>query len=103
MRLGAVIFAIMAIVSSGPAHAQHFDDSTANEPSDTEAQTQPATQPQTSQAALRRVAESCQAETQHFCPTLQPSPTPRDEAICLKYYKTSLSLGCRGAINAVTR
>jgi hypothetical protein len=103
MRLAAVLFAITVMSPSGPAHAQRLNDSTANEPSDAEAQTQPATQPQTSQAALRRVAESCQAETQQFCPTLQPHPTPRDEAICLKYYKTSLSLGCRGAINAVTR
>jgi hypothetical protein len=96
--LAAVLFAITAV-----AHAQPFNDSTADETSDAADQAWPATQPQTSQAALRRVAESCQAETQQFCPTLQPSPTPRDEAICLKYYKTSLSLGCRSAINAVTR
>ena len=103
MGLAAVLFAITAMVPGGTAHAQPLNDSTVNEPSDAGAQTQPDAQPQTSQAALRRVAETCQAETQQFCPALQPSPTPRDEAICLKYYKTSLSLGCRSAINAVTR
>jgi hypothetical protein len=98
MGLAAVLFTITA-----GAHAQPLSDSTANEPLDAAAQTRSATQPQSSQAAFRRVAESCHAETLQFCPTLQPSPTPRDEAICLKYYKTSLSLGCRSAINAVTR
>jgi hypothetical protein len=103
MGLAAVLYAITAMVPGEPAHAQPLNDSTVNEPSDAGAQTQPDAQLQTSQAALRRVAETCQAETQQFCPALQPSPTPRDEAICLKYYKTSLSLGCRSAINAVTR
>jgi hypothetical protein len=103
MGLAAVLFAITAMVFGGLARAQLLNDSTADEPSDVGAQTQSATQPQTSQAVLRRVTESCQAETQQFCPTLQPSPTTRDEAICLKYYKASLSLGCRSAINAMTR
>src|ERR1700682_1399608 len=103
MGLAAVVFAITAMVPGGPVHAQPLNDSNVNEPSDAGAQASPDTQLPTSQAALRRVAESCHAETQHFCPTLQPSPTPRDEAICLKYYKTSLSLGCRSAVNAVTR
>src|ERR1700742_439656 len=91
IRLATVLFAITTLVSGGLVHAQPLNDSiTTGEPSDAGAQSPPATPPQTGRAALRQVAESCQAETQEFCPALQPSPTPRDEAICLKYYKTSL-------------
>jgi hypothetical protein len=99
--LATVLFAIMVMLSSGLVHAQPLNDSIASEPSDAGAQ--PVTPPQTSQLALRRVTEACQAETRQFCPTLPPFPTPRDEAICLRYYKTSLSLRCRSAIGVVTR
>lgn len=54
-------------------------------------------------AALRRVAKSCKAETERFCPALTGTPSPRSQAICLRPYRTSLSLGCRGAVNAVIR
>jgi hypothetical protein len=53
--------------------------------------------------ALRRVTTSCQPELARFCPALEPSAIPRNQAICLKSYKTNLSLGCRHAVNAVTR
>ena len=52
--------------------------------------------------ALRRVPRSCKAEVVRFCPSLPEGARPRDQAICLKYYKTSLSLGCRGAVTAAT-
>ena len=54
-------------------------------------------------AALHRVTASCQRETARFCPALTETAPPRDRVICLKDYRSSLSLGCRGAINAVTR
>ena len=53
--------------------------------------------------ALRRVTTLCQPELARFCPALEPSAIPRNQAICLKSYKTNLSLGCRHAVNAVTR
>jgi hypothetical protein len=62
-----------------------------------------APQPPSSAAALRRITTTCKDETARFCPALEPSPLPRDAAICLKYYKTSLSLSCRSAVNGVTR
>ena len=82
MGLAAILFAITAMVPDGPAHAQPLNDSTADEPSDAGAQTQPDAQPQTSQAALRRVAETCQAETQQFCPALQPANLHHTIEIC---------------------
>jgi hypothetical protein len=51
--------------------------------------------------ALRRVTTSCRSEVARFCPALDPSAMPRNQAICLKSYKTSLSLDCRHAVNAV--
>lgn len=56
------------------------------------------------QAAWRRVTTSCHVEYERFCPGAASAlaPTPREEAMCLKVYKTSLSRGCRGAIGAVT-
>ena len=49
----------------------------------------------------RDLGAKCAAETARFCPA-SAEQTPRDQALCLKFYKTSLSLGCRGAVNAVT-
>lgn len=54
-------------------------------------------------AAWHHVSQSCHAEATRFCPRTADASTPREEAICLKFYRTSLSPGCRGAINAVTR
>ena len=58
--------------------------------------------------AWRRVASTCRADTKQFCPTLTPASSGMDagaheEATCLKFYRTDLSPGCRGAIDAVTR
>ncbi len=84
-----VLAAAMLGVLVGPAVAQDTETPTA---------------PPTSAAALRRVTSSCRAETLRFCPALaQAAPTPRNQAICLRPYKTSLSLGCRSAVNAVIR
>ena len=65
------------------------------------AQAQPA--PATGIGALRRITGACQAETARFCPALvQSVPSPRDQYICLKAYKSSLSFNCRGAVNALS-
>ena len=52
-------------------------------------------------AALRRVATTCKGEVVRFCPALRDSVSARDMLICLRPYRSDLSLGCRGAINAV--
>lgn len=66
-----------------------------------QAHAQPA--PSAGLGALRRIAGACQAETARFCPALADSaPSPRNQYICLKAYKTSLSFNCRGAVNAMT-
>jgi hypothetical protein len=52
---------------------------------------------------LRRVTTLCQPELARFCPALTPDAIPRNQAICLKSYKTNLSLGCRHAVNAVIK
>lgn len=59
--------------------------------------------PGTPAAALRRVAASCKAETERFCPALAGTASPRSQAICLRPYRISLSLPCRGAVNSVIR
>ena len=66
-----------------------------------EAQAQPA--PSTGLGALRRITGACQEETVRFCPALvQSAPSPRDQYICLKAYKSSLSFNCRSAVNALS-
>lgn len=54
-------------------------------------------------ASYAAIAKSCVAETQRLCPALATGlPQPRSQAICLRPYKTSLSLSCRRAIKAVS-
>lgn len=54
-------------------------------------------------AAYAAVGKSCAAETQRFCPALATGvPQPRSQAICLRPYKTSLSLSCRRAVKAAS-
>lgn len=96
--LTAILLATAVAVPAGHVRAQSRLDSSSPTGADESASQQPS-----SAAALRRVTTSCKDETARFCPALEPSPLPRDAAICLKYYKTSLSLGCRGAVNGVTR
>ena len=56
------------------------------------------------QGALRRVSGACQAETVRFCPSLEAlAPSPREQYICLKSYKSSLSFNCRAAVNAASQ
>ena len=51
--------------------------------------------------ALSRITRACQAETLRFCPALDSSvPRPRDQLICLRPYRSSLSFNCRRAVNA---
>lgn len=53
---------------------------------------------------LRRITGACRAETARFCPALaNAAPSPRNQLICLRPYKSSLSLSCRSAVNAMTR
>lgn len=54
-------------------------------------------------ATLQRVTKACRAETVRFCPALaETTPRPRDQVICLKPFKSSLSFNCRSAVNALT-
>ena len=53
-----------------------------------------------SDAAWRNLAHSCTAEADRLCPT--GSSDPHEEALCLKFYRSSLSLQCRAALDAVT-
>ncbi len=56
------------------------------------------------QGALRRVSGACQAETVRFCPSLEAlAPSPREQYICLKSYKSSLSFNCRAAVNGAAQ
>lgn len=55
--------------------------------------------------AYARLARSCLADYRRLCPDQDPGavPTARAQLLCLKFYKTSLALSCRSAINAVER
>lgn len=79
---------ILASAWTGTTRAQDADAPAAASPSAT---------------VLRRVTTACQAEMQRFCPALSGTPSARSQAICLRPYRTSLSLGCRSAVNALTR
>lgn len=53
--------------------------------------------------AYQQVGRSCAAEYRRLCPAAElAGPQPRAMVMCLKPYKTSLSLGCRRAIGAVS-
>jgi hypothetical protein len=77
------------------------------------ASAQEAVSPEASQAtgqsvrnqAYTRLARSCLVDYRRLCPDQDAGtpPTPRATLLCLKFYKTSLALGCRNAINAVQR
>ena len=55
-------------------------------------------------AGYASVAKSCLPEARRLCPSLDASaPQPRGMAICLRPYKSSLSLPCRHAVQAVSR
>lgn len=47
-----------------------------------------------------QVAKSCAADVRRFCPGLGAS-SPRNQAICLKPYKSDLGSGCRRAVKSV--
>jgi hypothetical protein len=51
-----------------------------------------------------RVMIACQADYVRFCP-MRPDMliNPQEEIMCLRYFKSNLSLGCRQAANAATQ
>ena len=54
--------------------------------------------------AYAAIAKSCVPESRRFCPSLDANtPQPRGMAICLRPYKSSLSLSCRQAIKAASQ
>jgi hypothetical protein len=76
-----------------PAHAQEEATPEANQATGQDARNQ----------AYTRLARSCMVDYRRLCPDQDASavPTPRAQLLCLKFYKTSLALPCRNAINAV--
>ena len=50
-----------------------------------------------------RVSASCGGDVARFCPELSATPSPQNQLICLRPYKSDLSLGCRGAVKAASR
>lgn len=64
---------------------------------------EPAT-PAAHRAAMHAVALSCTEDYPRFCPDQGTSEiTARDQLICLKPFKTDLSLPCRKAVTAATQ
>ncbi|MBV9829465.1 MAG: hypothetical protein JO001_27920 [Alphaproteobacteria bacterium] len=61
-------------------------------------------QPSPTAADYKRVAAACHADYTRFCRhDADTIESARLQAICLKNFKADLSLGCRHAVNAVTR
>ena len=53
--------------------------------------------------AYRNLGQACLSDYRRLCAPADPAgPQPRAMAMCLKPYKTSLSLVCRRALNAVS-
>ena len=50
-----------------------------------------------------RVSARCGGDVARFCPELSGTPSPQSQLICLRPYKSDLSLGCRGAVKAASR
>lgn len=68
------------------------------------AYTMPAAAQSTRTTAYAQVGKACAPEVRRFCPALDgTAPQPRNQAICLKPYRTSLSLSCRRAVTAAFR
>ncbi len=55
-----------------------------------------------SQSRLNDVPRQCVREVARLCPALQGTRQPRNQAICLRPYRASLSSGCRRAVRAAT-
>ena len=54
--------------------------------------------------AYAAVAKACVPDAQRLCPSLDASnPQPRGMAICLRPYKSSLSLPCRQAVKGTSQ
>ena len=53
--------------------------------------------------AYAAVAKACMSEARRLCPSLdEAAPQPRGMAICLRPYKSSLSLSCRQAVKGTS-
>ncbi|MGI4945596.1 MAG: hypothetical protein ACRYHQ_34375 [Janthinobacterium lividum] len=53
--------------------------------------------------AYAAVVKACMPEARRFCPSLdETAPQPRGMVICLRPYKSSLSLSCRQAVTATS-
>ncbi len=57
----------------------------------------------TPESLRRRVMASCADDVVRFCPNLSGASSPQNQLICLRPYKSDLSLGCRGAVKAASR
>ena len=52
--------------------------------------------------AKRDIGKLCKRETVRYCPAFKArTPTPRNQAICLRPYKMNLSFGCRRAVSTI--
>ncbi len=52
--------------------------------------------------AKRDIGKLCKQETIRYCPAFKGrTPTPRNQAICLRPYKMNLSFGCRRAVSTI--
>jgi hypothetical protein len=81
-----------------PVGAQAQADSSESPPAAIPA---PVPKPQT---MGRLVMSSCAADYARFCPgPADRLVNPREEVLCLKYFKSDLSLSCRRAVNAFSR
>ena len=57
----------------------------------------------TPESLRHRVSASCGGDVARFCPELSGTASPQNQLICLRPYKSDLSLGCRGAVKAASR
>lgn len=76
-----IVFAVLVLLTPWPAGAQ------------------PATDPGRVRA-MSRLASACPEDVERFCPYLEAEAGGREQLICLRPYRSSLSLGCRTAVNA---
>ncbi len=47
----------------------------------------------------RKALAPCERDRARFCPDLSTTSSAQNESICLKYFKSNLSLSCRKALN----
>ncbi len=47
----------------------------------------------------RHALAACERDRARFCPTLSENASVQNESICLKYFKSNISLSCRRALS----